>query len=231
MVGAAVAVEMVTNPSFNDHTKLLVSEISWIAASAAADAAIAIGLHLTPRTTRVSWAIVLFVISLPPFCSVMLRAGVIRTAFSIAARCPCLTTDSHPLYSASCQTNLSFAIIISLGRIYTHAMLRNLNLRDPKPAEVRQSLPHAIQLTSYPFMPDTPGTTASQEMQKKGGRPFIPAVCPPCDGLTSYADPWLAPFSPLVFENPRPDHLLGRSMLLQPLPLGQLGSVEVRGVA
>ncbi|KAJ7917414.1 hypothetical protein B0H13DRAFT_1995183, partial [Mycena leptocephala] len=203
-----LAVGMVTNPSFNDHTKPLVSEM----------------------TTPVSWAIVLFVMSLPPFCSVMLRVGVISAAFSIAARCLCLTTDSHPLYSASCQTNLSFAMIISLGRIYTHAMLRNLNLRNPKPAEVRQSLPHAVQLTSYPFIPDTPGTTASQEMQNKGGRPFISVVCPPCDGLTSYADPLLAPFSPLIFENPRPDDLLGRSMLLRPLSLGQLGCVEARGV-
>jgi hypothetical protein len=65
-------------------------------------------------------------------------------------------------------------MIISLGRIYTHAMvrlfissvkIRNLNLCDPKPAEVRQSLQHAIQLTSYPFMPDMPGTTGASKFQ------------------------------------------------------------------
>ncbi|KAJ7789164.1 hypothetical protein B0H13DRAFT_2174157, partial [Mycena leptocephala] len=214
-----LAVGMVTNPSFNDHTKPLISEMQSASPSTPHG-------RLTPRTTPVSWAIVLFMSVLP----VMLRVGVIDAAFSIAARCLCLTTDSPPLYSASCQTNLSFAMITSLGRIYTHAMLRNLNLRNPKPAEVRQSLPHAVQLTSYPFMPDTPGTTASQEMQNKGGRLFISVVCPPCDRLTSYADPLLAPFLPLVFENPRPDDLLGRSMLLRPLPLGQLGGVEARGV-
>ncbi|KAJ7809657.1 hypothetical protein B0H13DRAFT_2385120 [Mycena leptocephala] len=154
-----LAVEMVTNPSFNDHTKPLVSEIFWITASAAADAAIAIGLQVVSRRGPLPFHGPSFYLSLASrHFAVRLRVGVIGAAFS-----------------SPFVTNLSLAIIISLGRIYTHTTLRNPNLRDPKPAEVRQSLPHATQLISYPFMPDTSGTTASQEMQKKGGRPFISA--------------------------------------------------------
>ncbi|KAJ7850739.1 hypothetical protein B0H13DRAFT_2086744, partial [Mycena leptocephala] len=165
---------MVTNPSFNDHTKPSSPKSLWITASAAADAAIAIGLQVVSRRGPLPFHGPSFYLSLASrHFAVRLRVGVIGAAFSIAVRC-----------LSSCQTNREFTEYFCEG---SSSFLRNPNLRDPKPAEVRQSLPHATS-SSYPFMPDTSGN--SQEMQKKGGRPFISA----------------------------------------PLPLGQLGCVEARGV-
>ncbi|KAJ7853587.1 hypothetical protein B0H13DRAFT_1904010 [Mycena leptocephala] len=201
MAGTAVlAVKMVTNPSFNDRSKLRVPAIFWMAASVTSDMAIAIGLLVVSRQGILPFhgPSSYFFIQLPPIVLCDAAAGVMGAVLSSATLIVFLSDKQ--------QTNLSFAPIISLG----HLHLRNLNSRDPKPAEVRQSLPHTIQLASYLFMPDMPGTIGasqfrpasvfspivSQEMSKKGGRPFISA--------------------PLVVEDLRPDDLVGGSMLLQP---------------
>ncbi|KAJ6594889.1 hypothetical protein B0H19DRAFT_1247522 [Mycena capillaripes] len=204
---ALLAVTMFNNPSFDVRAKLRTPAIFWMAASTASDVVIAIALLVVSRRGIFpSYGLSSYYsFSFPRFCSVMLQAGVIGAAFSIAALIV-FSLDTQ-------ETNLSFAISISLGRIYTHAILRNLNSRDPKPLDDRKSLPHTIQLASYPFMPSTPGTALSAEISKEiglnGSRPLISA--------------------PVLVEDPTPENLMAGITLLKHEWWGGRGSESTGG--
>ncbi|KAF7325028.1 hypothetical protein MKEN_00545300 [Mycena kentingensis (nom. inval.)] len=74
-------------------------------------------------------------------CTTLVKTNIFGALFSIGALIA-FVLDKAP------SSNLWLAIGISFGRVHTHATLRLLTSRRPQP---RQSLPHKVEITSYPF--------------------------------------------------------------------------------
>ncbi|KAJ7457792.1 hypothetical protein FB451DRAFT_1372434, partial [Mycena latifolia] len=168
---------MVMNPSYDDHDRLRIPAIFWMGASVGADVFIALALLLTSRQSiraihrHVACSVPpkrnssqhLTAASFSRFCTVALQTGVLGAAFSTATLI-LIILDKQ-------ETNLSFAVSICLGRVYTHAMLRNLNSRGPEaPHGKRPSLPPTIQLAHYPFLPSPPDSDTTLRLNGWLGR-------------------------------------------------------------
>ncbi|KAJ7137317.1 hypothetical protein C8R46DRAFT_1138180 [Mycena filopes] len=113
--------------------------------------------------------------SFPRLCSAVLQTGLVGALFSLATFAVFLVDTE--------QTSLSFAVLISLGRVYSHAVLRNLNSRRPPSIDAlgpmaSHSIPH---LTTYAFSLDTThhnsGMTTTTSTSART-RPIISAPLP-----------------------------------------------------
>ncbi|KAJ7090773.1 hypothetical protein B0H15DRAFT_244732 [Mycena belliarum] len=119
------------------RTALRVPGIIWSASSLGANAPLALALFLAAPPTTYSFA---------SLCTVTLQTGGAGAAFALGTLLLFLLDKD--------QSNLPFALIICLGRVYTHAMLRTLNARTSPPStfDVESPAP-TVPLARYPFMP------------------------------------------------------------------------------
>ncbi|KAJ7162431.1 hypothetical protein C8R46DRAFT_1222547 [Mycena filopes] len=179
---ALLSVTALRNATFDARFALRVPAIFWMASSAAADIFIALLLLVCSRHG---------ISSFPRFCSAALQTGLVGALFSLATFVVFLVDTE--------QTSLSFAVLISLGRVYSHAVvsppstptppstqLRNLNSRRPPSIDAlgpmaSHSIPH---LTTYAFSLDTAHhhnsgmTTTTTASNSARTRPIISAPLP-----------------------------------------------------
>ncbi|KAJ6476614.1 hypothetical protein DFH09DRAFT_1379512 [Mycena vulgaris] len=186
------AATLIKNPSYDARATLRIPATFWLATGPASDVLIAVGLLVSSRHSLQSEAR-----GFPRLCTLALQSGVLAASFSGAALIIFLLDTQ--------ETNLSFAIRIAMGRLYSHAVLRTLNSRAPEEAPARTSLPHTIQLARYPFMADPEPALASTLLSPrpdvlKGGHPHISP--------------------PVLIDNPTPENLqAGVSQLKRELGL------------
>nr|GAT44835.1 predicted protein [Mycena chlorophos] len=137
--------------------KLKIPTTFFLATSVACDiATAAASLALARRENRAFG-------SLTRICTTVVKSNVFGALFSIGALIA---------FVLDMETSTLWLVLgLSIGRIHTHATLRQLNSRRLDP---RRHLPHKVEITNFPFMPDSTGSLPESSTFKSSSRSRVP---------------------------------------------------------
>ncbi|KAF7290452.1 hypothetical protein HMN09_01303500 [Mycena chlorophos] len=137
--------------------KLKIPTIFFLATSVACDiATAAASLALARRENRAFG-------SFTRICTTVVKSNVFGALFSIGALIA---------FVLDMETSTLWLVLgLSIGRIHTHATLRLLNSRRLDP---RRHLPHKVEITSFPFMPDSTGSLPGSATFKSSSHSRVP---------------------------------------------------------
>ncbi|KAF7305683.1 hypothetical protein HMN09_00822300 [Mycena chlorophos] len=96
-------------------------------------------------------------------CTTVVKSNVFGVLFSIGALIA---------FVLDMETSTLWLVLgLSIGRIHTHATLRLLNSRRLDP---RRQLPHKVEITNFPFMPDSTGSLPGSATFKSSSHSRVP---------------------------------------------------------
>ncbi|KAJ7605182.1 hypothetical protein FB45DRAFT_1063591 [Roridomyces roridus] len=193
-VGLFAAALFKLHPISDRASELRVPGIFWLAASVVSDILLVVTLVAGSEGLRDIGA------SFSRVCDALLQTNTFGAVFSLASFIV-FVVDKQ-------ETNLSFAISISLGRVYTHAMLRHLNApREPQVSRTPSFL-RTLQLGN--------GRLTDPFQKAQNGRPFISTPIALEFGSPTRTGKQLSISAPMLIEDPTPENLAaGRELLKQ----------------